>query len=159
LRFLPAANYFGTPGSLTIHAIDNSGIRTFTTSASSPVTLNVGAGDSDIDATGNSLTTSITAVNDPLVIAADNDLRVGEGETALLTSSVLEITDIEATPADIVYKLVESGSELGDGVFQKSSDGENWTPLTWGNTFTQEDINNEYVRYMSPSAPRCWPIP
>jgi len=64
-------------------------------------------------------------------------------------SSVLEITDIEATPADIVYKLVESGSELGDGVFEKY-DGSVWTELGWTDTFTQEDINNEYVRYRAP---------
>ncbi len=41
IRFLPAQDYNGTPPALTVHAIDDSGSRTYTSVASSPLTLDV----------------------------------------------------------------------------------------------------------------------
>jgi hypothetical protein len=146
LRFLPAADYYGTPGSLTVHAIDSSTSRSFTSDPQSRQTASVTAGGTDIDFTGNTLSTSVTADDDPMVVAFDKPLPATEGSTALLTSALLQITDAEATPGQIVYTLVESGSTLGDGVFQKS-DGTTWSTLTWGGTFTQADINAGRVHY------------
>jgi len=146
LRFVPVADYFGTPGGLTLHAIDASGSRTFTTDPASRQTANVGAGGTDLHAAGGTLSTSVTAVNDPMVVVADKPLPASEGGTATLSSAVLQITDTEATSAQIVYTLVQSGSTLGDGVLQKS-DGTTWSALTWGGTFTQADIDVGRVRY------------
>ncbi|MEI6385503.1 MAG: hypothetical protein WCQ50_02640, partial [Spirochaetota bacterium] len=63
LRFLPAANWNGTPGTLTLQAIDNSGSpgRTYTT-AGSVKTINAGTPATDLDPTGTSLSTSVTPV-------------------------------------------------------------------------------------------------
>ena len=148
LRFLPTANYSGTPGTLTVHAIDNSGGRTYTSNPASHLTADVTAAATDLDATGALLSTSITAVNDLFTVGTSTTLVVAEGDTATLTSSILSITDIEAGASQIVYTLSESGSILGGGVFQKS-DGAGtptWSTLGYGSSFTQADINAGLIR-------------
>jgi VCBS repeat-containing protein len=65
LRFLPAANYHGTPGSLTVHAVDSSGGLTFTSgSTRSTFDTTSDGSTSAVSAAGVTLGTSITSVND-----------------------------------------------------------------------------------------------
>ncbi|MEI8267677.1 MAG: cadherin-like domain-containing protein, partial [Betaproteobacteria bacterium] len=151
LRFLPAANSFGTPGSLTVHAIDSSTSRSFTSDPTSRLMANVSAGDTDLHAAGGTLSTSVTSVNDPMVVAFDKPLPAAEGGSAILSSTILQITDAEALAGDIVYTLVAENSILGDGVIQKSN-GTTWSALTWGGTFTQADIDAGWVRYQHAGA-------
>lgn len=65
VRFLPAANYHGTPGGLTVHAVDSSGGLTFTSGATRSTFDTTSDGStSPVSAAGVALGTSITSVND-----------------------------------------------------------------------------------------------
>ncbi|MEI8168453.1 MAG: Ig-like domain-containing protein, partial [Rhodoferax sp.] len=148
LRFVPVANYYGTPGSLTLHAIDNSVGRTFSTSTR--LTTDVAAVATDLDVSGKLLTTIITSVNDVFVIETDKALKVNEGETVVLNSSILKITDIEATAANIVYTVLVSGTNLTEGAMQFDSDanGSFESTVTTGTVFTQADLNAGRLQYV-----------
>ncbi|TAN46736.1 MAG: hypothetical protein EPN21_19640, partial [Methylococcaceae bacterium] len=63
LRFVPATNFSGTPGALTVHAVDNSSSTTFT-SGSSRATFNTttDGATSLVSASGASLTISINQI-------------------------------------------------------------------------------------------------
>ena len=149
LRFLPVANFYGTPTSLTVHAVDNSVGRTFTTNPSSRQTLNVSTAGGDYDSTGTSLGTTVNGVNDVFQIINDQDYVVSEGGTVVLASSVLQITDVEATASQIVYTILSSGTVLTEGLLQKDTTGSGtWTTLAATSTFTQADINNGRIRYV-----------
>ncbi|MBV5304259.1 MAG: tandem-95 repeat protein, partial [Chlorobium sp.] len=161
LRFAPAANYYGTDG-LTIHAIDSSTSRNFTTDQNSRRTADVAAEATDLDGTGNTLTTSVTSVNDVFTVVSPSTakLLVNEGNavggsSALLTSQILQITDVEADATHIVYTLQASGTVLGDGVFQKNTgtnEIQTWVNLAADGTFTQADIDASHVRYVHSGA-------
>ena len=71
LRFVPALNFSGTPGSLTVFAVDNSSSTTFSTATNQRYFDTTGddhqaidANQSRVSASGVLLTTSVTAVND-----------------------------------------------------------------------------------------------
>lgn len=149
LRFVPSANWYGTPGSLTIHAIDNSGSRTFTTSGS-PQTTNVGSGATDIHAGGAALNTSITSINDAFLVETDKYLKVDEGGTTVLNGDVLKITDVEAGASNIVYTVLAAGTDLSEGQlqFDSDADGSFETIVTTGTIFTQADIDAGRLRYV-----------
>ncbi|HKL22438.1 MAG TPA: DUF4347 domain-containing protein, partial [Tichowtungia sp.] len=63
LRFNPAEDYHGDPGSLTVRAVDSSGTRTFTSNETAQH-INAGSGDTDLSTNTATLSTSVTAVND-----------------------------------------------------------------------------------------------
>ncbi len=139
LRFVPTANWSGTPGALTIHAIDNSGSRTYT--SASPVTMNVST-DTGSDFSGaQSLGTSVTAVNDLFVVVNDKSLTVNEGGTVTLGTSTLQVTDVEADAANIVYTITLLPTTAG--TLQKSG-----VALALNGTFTQDDINNNRITFV-----------
>lgn len=149
LRFLPVQHYYGTPAPLAIHAVDNSGSRTFTTHPSTRQTLNVGAAGNDFDAAGNTLNTSITSVNDLFTVVNDYPLLADEGGTSVLTSARLSITDIEAGPSDIVYTILALGTNLDEGAFEfDTTGGGAWVAIGPSNTFTQAHINAGRLRYV-----------
>jgi VCBS repeat-containing protein len=141
LRFLPAAEYSGAVGGLTIHAVDDSGGRIFTTAPASRQTTNV-ADAPDIDADGTILTTSVTAVNDPLEVDPDLDLTVSEGGTVTLTNTVLQVTDVEADATQVVYTItaLPTAGQL--------KNGETVLDTTTNNTFTQDDIDNNRITFV-----------
>jgi hypothetical protein len=148
VRFQPDANYGGTPAVLTVHAIDDSGSRTFTTNPSSEQTVDVTVSADDLDATGATLSTSVNSQNDILVVANDESLRVDEGTNQVLTTATLQVTDVEADASQIVYTLKAAGSTLGDGVFQHDSTGSGgWVDLAFDDAFTQQDIDDGHIRY------------
>jgi VCBS repeat-containing protein len=71
LRFVPALNFSGTPGNLTVFAVDNSSLTTFSTAANQRYFDTTGddheaidANQSRVSASGVLLTTSVTSVND-----------------------------------------------------------------------------------------------
>lgn len=149
LRFVPVPNFYGTPAGLTIHAVDNSVGRTFTSNPLSRQTLNVSAAGGDYDSTGTTLGTTVNGVNDVFQIVNDQDYVVSEGGTVVLSSSVLLITDVEASASQVVYTILSSGTVLSEGLLQKDTSGSGtWTTLAATNTFTQADINNGRIRYV-----------
>lgn len=149
LRFLPVLHYYGTPAGLRLHAVDNSGSRTFTSNPNVRQTLNVSVAGDDYDATGALLGTSVTSVNDPFTIVNDYPLLVDEGGTAVLGSSRLSITDVEAGAAQIVYTVLAAGTVLTEGSFQLDTTGSGaWTPLAADDTFTQAQVNAGRLRFV-----------
>ena len=145
LRFTPATYFSGTPGSLTLNAIDNSatnGTRVFTSSGGGVKTTNVGSGYKDIDASGAALSTGVTFVAQPLVLVNDFALKMNEAGTATIGSDVLDITDVDASAAQIVYTIQASGTNLSEGQLKLSG-----SVLSAGSTFTQDDINNGRLVY------------
>jgi hypothetical protein len=101
-----------------------------------------------IDATGATLTTSIISVPDPFVYVNDTYLKVDEGTTVILTNATLQLTSVEATAAQIVYTV--TGNTFVNGVMQLDSahNGSWTTPIITGTTFTQDDIDKGYLRYV-----------
>jgi VCBS repeat-containing protein len=145
LRFVPALNYNGAPGALTVHALDNSGSRTYTT-VSGIQTIDVTALGSDLDAPGNSLTTSITAVNDPSVIVNDT-ITVSEDNPAsgnVLTNdsdvdNVLAVATFQIAGDGTTYNAGDAPVIAGKGSFTLAADGTyTFTPVSnWNGTVPQ----------------------
>ena len=96
LRFVPAADYNGAPGSLSVHAVDSSdpGI-TFTSGATRQAfdTTAVGStgGTAAVSAVAVSLGTSITAVNDIPVIDNSTGTVTGASEDTARTITYAEL--------------------------------------------------------------------
>ena len=96
LRFVPAADYNGAPGSLSVHAVDSSdpGI-TFTSGATRQAfdTTAVGStgGTAAVSAAAVSLGTSITAVNDIPVIDNSTGTVTGASEDTARTITYAEL--------------------------------------------------------------------
>ena len=139
LRFVPAANWSGTPAGLAIYAIDDSGSRTFSSSGS-PQTTNV-SGGVGISTASQILGTSVIAVNDLFQIVTDKSATVAEGGTVTIGSSTLQITDVEASASQIVYTI--TSLPTASGTLQKSG-----AALSVGSTFTQDDINTNRITFV-----------
>ncbi|MCB1733939.1 MAG: DUF4347 domain-containing protein [Gammaproteobacteria bacterium] len=101
LRFVPVANYAGTPGALTVFAVDNSSGTTFTTNGSRQ-TFNTDTDNSVTSKVANagvSLGTSITAVNDSPVITAGSVPTVSVGEdSSNVTATSLGLSSLTYGP-------------------------------------------------------------
>ncbi|MBK6973391.1 MAG: tandem-95 repeat protein [Sterolibacteriaceae bacterium] len=97
LRFLPVADYNGSPGALGVRLIDSSG-----GAVTSGATLAVGSGggSSRFSSAANqvSLGTSITAVNDaPAVTTSGGALAYTENQAASAIDAGLTVSDIDST--------------------------------------------------------------
>ncbi|MAT50657.1 MAG: hypothetical protein CMK32_05685, partial [Porticoccaceae bacterium] len=142
LRFVPSAEFSGPVGALTVHAIDNSGSRTFTTSVATRLTADVNSGATDIDANGAPLDTSVTEVNDLFEVVTDKVANVSEGGNVTIDDGVLEIIDVEASPSQIIYTLT-AGTDLSEGTLEL-----NGAAISVGDTFTQADLNAGNLVYI-----------
>jgi hypothetical protein len=82
IRFIPVANYNGTPSALTVRALDNTYSAGFTNGATR-VTVNTttNGGSSAISATTNTINSSITAVNDAPIGSPTATLATGTEDT------------------------------------------------------------------------------
>lgn len=75
--------------------------------------------------------------------------QVSSNNAVIINQSYLNITDTGAQPAsNVVYKLTSLAS---NGTLQKLVGG-NWTTLTTNSTFTQDDVNNNNIRFLGSSA-------
>ncbi len=94
LRFVPAADYSGTPGGLVVLLIDNSAGAVVTgTRLDSSLT---GSGGSTVYSNGTvTLGTSITAVNDAPVAASGDTPTYNEGGPAVVVSANLTLSDVD----------------------------------------------------------------
>ena len=88
---------------------------------------------------------TVTPVNDTPVITTNNPLNISEEDTRTITSALLEATDPDNTPAEIVYTITSTPSSASVRL--------SGTMLGVGDTFTQEDINNGLVTYRDNEGP------
>jgi Ca2+-binding RTX toxin-like protein len=73
------------------------------------------------------------------VLNVNNLLVLSEGSTATITQGLLNVTDLDNTPAELVYKI----TDLPDnGVLSL-----NGTVLAVGGSFTQADLNSSVIAY------------
>ncbi|MGQ0667284.1 MAG: DUF4347 domain-containing protein [Nitrospiraceae bacterium] len=84
-------------------------------------------------------TITVTSVNDVPVLTTNSPLPVPEESTQTITSAYLSVTDPDHSPAQIIYTLT---SLPGGGTVRL-----NGSALGIGDTFTQDDINNNRVTY------------
>ena len=86
-------------------------------------------------------TQPVTAVNDEQVLAINAALTVDQGSAALITSAMLETTDVDDLPAELLY-TINAGPSHGTILV-------NGTPAT---QFSQQQINAGAVSYQNDSA-------
>ena len=77
-------------------------------------------------------------------LARNQGARVGEDGTVLITTDLLQFTEVTSTASQIVYTL-STASSVGQ---LKKSDA----VLTVGSTFTKDDIDNERLTYTTVAA-------
>ncbi len=129
LRFVPAADYNGTPGSLTVRLSDSSaGAIAFNPSS------NISAA---IGGTGNwssatvALGTSVTAVNDaPTITNAATVSLTGTNEDTTSSGTTVNTILTGASWADVdsgALKGIAVTAVTGNGTWQYSTDGITWT--------------------------------
>ena len=109
LRFLPAADYFGTPGVLKVHAVDSSFAGTWT-SADARQSFNTESDDgtSPVSASPTDLTTSVNPINDAPV--ANADTGSSDNDDDAITVNVIDgdsnggvaDTDVDNDQADLL---------------------------------------------------------
>ncbi|WP_181357624.1 cadherin-like domain-containing protein [Stenomitos frigidus] len=76
----------------------------------------------------------VSSVNSPPVLSSNAGLLVNEGATANIGNTLLQVTDPDNPPPQIIYTL---GQKPVNGTLKL-----NGTALTAGQTFSQQDINN-----------------
>jgi predicted outer membrane repeat protein len=111
VRFLPAANYNGTPDALTVRALDNT-YSSFTVDNSSVIRINTSAanigGITAIAASSNTITTNITPDNDNPVVTLPGAASVVYAENTENSASVL--IDGSATVTDVDSANFDAGT-------------------------------------------------
>ncbi len=85
----------------------------------------------------------VTPVNDAPLLTTNAGLTATYSTINTITTALLEVTDVDNTPAEITYTL----TALSTGTLSKSG-----VPLALSETFTQEDINNGAITYTAPAS-------
>lgn len=95
LRFVPAADYNGTAGALTVHAVDDSSATTWTNGAT-PQNFDTTTDDSTsrVSAAGDQINTSITAVNDNPTTTS-NTVTTDEDTTYTFSAADFNFADVD----------------------------------------------------------------
>ncbi|SFG48034.1 cadherin-like domain-containing protein [Neptunomonas qingdaonensis] len=165
VRFVPVADYNGTPTPLTIRVLDNTYSGDLSTSNAGGETRTfvdtaARGGSTAVSDSTNTLGVNVIAVDDdPTLVnnggtldadsAANLSLGASDSPTLVITDSMLRIDDIDSPDSDLTYTLV---SQPADGYMARYQGGE-WTQLLNGANFTQADISAESVRYILTSDP------
>ena len=116
----------------------NAGLITYqhngseTTSDSFAFTVNDGQGTS----TSATFNIVVTPVNDEQVLTTNSPLTVAEGATGAISAARLTTTDVDNTPAQLVYTITSGPT---NGTLKRSGSATN--------SFTQADINAGLVTY------------
>jgi len=132
LRFLPAANYSGTPGALTLRALDNTYSGSYTVGASRALlntTTYGGITPVSAESTLKTLTTSVTAVNDaPTLTTVDTLAGASEDAAYTITYAALlaAANEGDVDVADTMRFRIEA---LSNGTLTKSG-----IPISAGTT-------------------------
>ncbi|MCB2184538.1 MAG: DUF4347 domain-containing protein, partial [Desulfobulbaceae bacterium] len=104
-------------------------------------TVAVAVNDGTSDSLASTVTIDVNPVNDALVFGVNDPLGINEDSTGTITTALLQYTDVDNTPAELVYTV---GATLPTkGVLQK-----NGVTLSTGQTFTQADIDNNIITYV-----------
>lgn len=135
LRFVPVADYSGTPGSLTVHVIDDSASHSYSTwngSSETRYTFDTSTDDatSSVSASGVSWGITVNAINDAPVIgnlgSSDNQTVASTASAVLIDQSVAAtISDVDSADFDGGTLTVSfaSGREVGDQIGIEASPG------------------------------------
>ncbi len=117
IRFVPVANYSGTPPALTVRGLDNSYAGAFSTTAGSEtrVTVNTttNGGTTAIAAATATLSTSITATNDAPVNTVPGAQNTNEDTNLVFSSgngNQISISDVDASGNVEVTLSVTNGT-------------------------------------------------
>ena len=121
LRFVPALNFGGTPGSLTVFAVDNSSSTTFSTAINQRYFDTTGDDHRAIDANQSRVSASgvlLTAtINNAPTVSEALVSNVLEGATAYNLNLLLHASDVDAgdtlTVGSVTYSI--NGTPTGSG--------------------------------------------
>jgi len=135
LRFVPAADFSGTPGGLSVRAIDNSYSGSFT-ATTTRVTANTSAsgGTSAFSATARGVGITVAPVNDaPVVVGGATVTLSTDEETVTTATRVSSLLAGKASDVDgnTVGLAVTAASGLG--AWQYSTDSTTGSDGTWTN--------------------------
>ena len=145
LRFVPVSNYNGAPGALTVFAVDNSaGGPSNYTSGTSTQTFNTTTDDatSAVSASGVSLSTSVTAVNDAPTISSNP--TVGTVKNTDKTFSVSDFNFSDVDSGDSLNQIqITSTPDAGTLFKDANTDGivDGGEALTTNGTVSKADID------------------
>ncbi|MEJ2611340.1 MAG: DUF4347 domain-containing protein, partial [Candidatus Thiodiazotropha sp.] len=124
IRFVPSADYNGTPGTLDVYAVDSTNSNPFTNGDTRQTydTTTDGAGD-PVSAASVTLSTSINSVNDAPVATAgatSNGLvEAGGGANATpgvdTSSLTVSMSDVDGTPSFDAAALTSNGWSTANG--------------------------------------------
>ncbi|MDH5191905.1 MAG: DUF4347 domain-containing protein, partial [Gammaproteobacteria bacterium] len=135
LRFVPASNYNGTPGGLTVYAVDDSSATTFTSGATKQ-TFDTTTDDatSKVSASGQTIGTSINAVNDAPVLTPTGTqtlTTITEDDTANSGDLVSAIVGATITDVDTgaVEGIAVTGLTSGNGTWEYKIGAGAWTAV------------------------------
>ncbi|MDD1615874.1 MAG: putative outer membrane adhesin-like protein, partial [Methylococcaceae bacterium NSP1-2] len=148
VRFLPALNYSGTPGGLSVHAVDSSGGLTFTSGTTHAI-FNTTTDDlirSPVSNLAVTLDTAVTLVLAPPPVLT-TPLTVNYTDTAVVDTFVTIIGTLEATgTTDLTYGITD-GSDNGTTVTKANAYGTLVvTKATGGYTFTPNSATIEPLK-------------
>ncbi|RCJ41136.1 hypothetical protein A6769_38805 [Nostoc punctiforme NIES-2108] len=141
LRFLPVANYNGTPDSLSVHALDNTYSGGFT--ENNPVTIDTteNGNSTSISADTATISTSISAVND-----APTDLELSANTVNDEAAANTVIGTFNSTDPDqndiFAYSLVSGIDDTDNNAF--TIDG-NTLKISRSQTFPKRAIANKII--------------
>ena len=137
LRFLPAADYNGTPGTLTVRLADGSAVGTLAFSPSADLSLRIG-GTGDWSAGTVPLSTSITADNDRPVASGNATLAAVPEDTlsppavsvaSLFAANFSDSRDGALATALAGVAITGNAATAAQGAWQYSSDGTTWAAV------------------------------
>ena len=117
-------------------------------------TLNVTVNDQGNTGSGapgivtNSVAITVTSVNDAPVLLTNRALTLSESTSSVITNSQLRFTDVDNTPAQLVYTLFSAPNPLTTGSLRLSNGSGTTLTLATGGTFTQADVNSGYLSYV-----------
>lgn len=89
---------------------------------------------------GNFIIASLEIVIPPPTIATNDGIIVNQGESAIVSQTVLELTDQNSGPEGIIFTLI---TPPVNGTLQKDAQA-----LAANETFTQADINADIITYV-----------
>ncbi len=105
-------------------------------------TFQISDGGALLPATPETFNIAILPFNDPPTALVNTGLTLSEGDGSAILDTLLLFTDVDnLSSAELVYTLE---SDLNAGELQFGG-----TPLSQGQTFTQEDINNGLLIYQN----------
>ncbi len=133
-RFVPNADYSGDSGSLSYKAWDQT-----SGTAGSYADVSVSGGTTAFSLDVNSASLTVSPVNDIPLLTTNEPLSVPEESTRTITSAYLQAGDPDHTADQLVFTLTSLPS--GGRVRLNGSS------LGLGDTFTQDDINNNLLTY------------